>query len=128
MTLGLLRCVPVFTRDRLRQSDSLPKYLVIPGSLVEYMGQDDTRITIIDLGEGSSWAQSRYRVLSSRSIFQHRSTSKFPHSVASSSTGDHVQSSPNVAQGRTWNANRRLVDRVSGTALQSQRGAIRLTL
>ena len=55
MTLGLLRCVPVFTRDRLRQSDSLPKYLVIPGSLVEYMGQDDTRITIIDLGEGSSW-------------------------------------------------------------------------
>jgi len=55
MTLGLPQCVPVVTRDQLRHTDSLPKYLVLPGSLVECVKQDDIRIKIIDLGEGSLW-------------------------------------------------------------------------
>ena len=100
VTLGLLRCVPVFTRDRVHQSDSLPTYLVIPGSLVECVGQDDTRIKIIDLGEGSLWwSQSCCRVLSPHSILQHQGIPKSPHPVASSGTGDYVQLSLNVAQG-----------------------------
>ena len=52
MTLGVPQCVPVFARDRLHQVDSLPKYLVLPGSLVEHVKQDDLRVKIIDLGEG----------------------------------------------------------------------------
>jgi hypothetical protein len=59
MTLGVPQCVPVFTRDQLHQTDSLPKYLVLPGSLVECVKQDDLRVKIIDLGEGSlRWSQS----------------------------------------------------------------------
>lgn len=54
MTLGLPGCVPVITRDDLHQTDSLPKYLVISGSLLEYVKREDMRIKIIDLGEGSS--------------------------------------------------------------------------
>lgn len=53
MTLGVPICVPVFTRDRLHQNDSFPKYLVHPGNLVECVKQDDLRVKIIDLGEGS---------------------------------------------------------------------------
>ena len=53
MTLGLPQCVPAFARDQLHQTDSLPKYLVLPGSLVESVEPDDMRIKIIDLGEGS---------------------------------------------------------------------------
>ena len=53
MTLDLPQCVPVFTRDQMHQSDSLPKYLVLPGNLVEYVKQEDLRVKIIDLGEGS---------------------------------------------------------------------------
>ena len=52
MTLGLPQCVPVFTRDNLHQTDSLPKYLVLSGSLLECVEQEDLRIKIIDLGEG----------------------------------------------------------------------------
>jgi len=102
MALDLPQRVPVFTRDQLYQSSSLPKYLVHPGSLVECVGKDDICIKIIDLREGSSWwFQSRYRraPLSSRSILQYRSTSKSSHSVASSGTGDRVQPSLNIAQG-----------------------------
>lgn len=53
MTLELPQCVPVFTRDRLHQTDSLPKYLVLPGNLVDCVKQEDLRVKIIDLGEGS---------------------------------------------------------------------------
>ena len=53
MTLGLPQCVPVFTRDNLHKTDSLPKYLVLSGSLLECVEQEDMRIKIIDLGEGS---------------------------------------------------------------------------
>ena len=53
MTLELPHCVPVFTRDHLHQTDLLPKYLVLPGNLVEYVKQEDLRVKIIDLGEGS---------------------------------------------------------------------------
>ena len=51
--LGVPQCVPVVTRDQLRQTDSHPKYLVIPGDLVKCVNQDDLRVKIIDLGEGS---------------------------------------------------------------------------
>ena len=53
MTLGLPQCVPVITLDKLHQTDSLPKYLVLSGSLLECVKQEDMRIKIIDLGEGS---------------------------------------------------------------------------
>ena len=53
MALGVPRCIPVITRDQLHRSDSHPKYLVIPGNLVECVKQDDLRVKIIDLGEGS---------------------------------------------------------------------------
>ena len=55
MTLDPPQCVPVFTRDHLNQTDSLPKYLVLPGNLVQCVKQDDLRVKIIDLGEGSLW-------------------------------------------------------------------------
>jgi len=51
MTLGPPQCVPVFTRDQLHQNISHPKYLVLPGSLIERVNQDDMRVKIIDLGE-----------------------------------------------------------------------------
>ena len=51
--LGVPQCVPVITRDQLHQTNSHPKYRVIPGSLVECVKQDDLRVKIIDLGEGS---------------------------------------------------------------------------
>ena len=54
MTLGVPQCVPVFPRDQQHHSDSLPKYLVIPGSLEDCVEQDDMRVKIIDLGGGSS--------------------------------------------------------------------------
>jgi hypothetical protein len=58
MIPGRPQCVPVLTRDKLHQTDSLPKYLVRPGSLLEYLKRglklEDMRIKIIDLGEGSS--------------------------------------------------------------------------
>ena len=53
MASGVAQCVPVFIRDHQRQMDPHPKYLVIPGSLVEYVKRDDMRVKIIDLGEGS---------------------------------------------------------------------------
>ena len=52
MTLGVPRCIPVITRDPLHQIASLSKYIVLPGSLVEYVKQYDLRVKIIDLGEG----------------------------------------------------------------------------
>ena len=53
MALGPPEIVAVIARDHLRQTDSLPKYLVLPGNLVECVKQDDLRVKIIDLGEGS---------------------------------------------------------------------------
>lgn len=53
MTLGPPQPVSVSTRDHPDKADSLPKYLVYPGSLVEFVKLDDLRIKIIDLGEGS---------------------------------------------------------------------------
>ena len=52
-TLGLPRCVPVFTRDLPYQTDSLPKYLVLSKSQVDCVKQDDLRTKIIDFGGGS---------------------------------------------------------------------------
>lgn len=71
MALGVPQCVPVITRDHKHQMDSHPKYLVIPGSLVEYVKLDDMRVKIIDLGEGSlSPSKSCRRTLNFRSILQ----------------------------------------------------------
>ena len=53
LTLGMPEFLPVLTRDRLHQTDSLPKYLVYPGSLAGRVKHDDVRIKIIDLGGGS---------------------------------------------------------------------------
>ena len=50
---GLPESVLVFTRDRFYQSDSLPKYLILPVSLVKCIKEDDLRIRIIDFGGGS---------------------------------------------------------------------------
>ena len=50
---GLPKCVPVFIRDQPYQSDSLPKYLVLSGTLINRVEQDNLRIKIIDLGRGS---------------------------------------------------------------------------
>ena len=46
-------CVPVFTRGPQHQTNLLPKYLVIPGNLVDYVRHEDMRVKIIDFGEGS---------------------------------------------------------------------------
>jgi hypothetical protein len=53
MTLGPPQPVSVSTRDHPDKADSVPKYLVYPGSLAEFVKLDDLRIKIIDLGEGS---------------------------------------------------------------------------
>lgn len=53
-TLGFPECVPVFTLDQSNQTESLPKYLVISGSLVGCVKRDNLRVKIIDFGEGSS--------------------------------------------------------------------------
>ena len=52
LTLGLPEFLPVLTRDRLHQTDSLPKYLVYPGSLAGCVEPDNVHIKIIDLGGG----------------------------------------------------------------------------
>ncbi|KAF9780552.1 kinase-like domain-containing protein, partial [Thelephora terrestris] len=51
MTLEVPQCVPVFARNQQHQSNSLPKYLVIPGNLVDCVKQDDIHVKIIDFGE-----------------------------------------------------------------------------
>ena len=61
MALGVPQCVPVITRDQTHQTDSLPKYLVIPGNLVDCVKQGDTHVKILDLGEGSSRCLQLYR-------------------------------------------------------------------
>jgi serine/threonine-protein kinase SRPK3 len=76
ITLGVPpHCVPVVTRDQLRQTDSLPKYLVFPGNLVDLVKQDDMRVKIIDLGEGSFVTIST--VLSSIKVLQHSSVPRY---------------------------------------------------
>ena len=91
MTLGVQEFVPVLTRDPLHQTDSLPKYLVLPGSLIECVKQDDFRIKLIDLGEGSlRRSQSPHLVLSSHSLLQCRSASKPARSVTSSGAGGNL--------------------------------------
>ena len=52
MALEVPRCVPVITRDPQHQTDSLPKYLVIPGNLVDCVHHKDMQVKIIDFGEG----------------------------------------------------------------------------
>ena len=61
MALGVPQCVPVITRDQAHHTDSLPKYLVIPGILVDCVKEGDTRVKILDLGEGSSRCLQLYR-------------------------------------------------------------------
>jgi hypothetical protein len=99
MTLGVPQCVPVITRDQRHHTDSLPKYLVIPGNLAECVKQDDMHIKIIDLGEGSftSFDLCRY-TLNPHSIFQCRSSPRAAHAVARSGTGGHLESSLTDAQ------------------------------
>ena len=49
-TFGLPIYVPVLTRDRPYQTDSLPKYLVLSESPIGCVKQDHLRIKTIDLG------------------------------------------------------------------------------
>ena len=49
------------TRDQAHQTDLFPKYLVIPGVLVDCVKEGDTRVKILDLGEGSSRCLQLYR-------------------------------------------------------------------
>jgi hypothetical protein len=52
MALDVPQCIPVFTRDQRHHSNSLPRYLVIPGNLVECVDRENMHIRILDLGEG----------------------------------------------------------------------------
>ena len=71
VTLGPQECVPVITKDHLRQTDSLPKYLIVPGKLGDRVERGNLRVKIIDLGEGSlRWPQSFHRALRSRSLLE----------------------------------------------------------
>ena len=71
MTLGEARCVPVLARDRLHQTDSLPKYLVSPANLEEFVKQDDLRVKLIDLGGGSlQRSRSCHSLISPCSLLQ----------------------------------------------------------
>ena len=93
-TLGVPQCVPVFTRDQRRHTESLPKYLVVPGCLADCVEQDNMRLKIIDLGEGSLlWSQLHRWTLSSSSFLQYRSSSRPPYPFASSGTRGPLQSS-----------------------------------
>jgi len=51
MKLEVPQCIPVFPRNQQHQTNSLPKYLVIPGNLVDCVKQDDLHVKIIDFGE-----------------------------------------------------------------------------
>lgn len=51
MALEVPRCVAVLTRDPQHHTDLLPKYLVIPGNLMDYVRQEDMKVKIIDFGE-----------------------------------------------------------------------------
>ena len=97
-TVGLPECVPVFTQDRLRQTDSLPKYMVCPGNLVDHVRQDNLRIKIIDLGEGSlQRPKSCCQALTSLSFLQYRGTSESTLSTTSSGAGGIIQPSLEAA-------------------------------
>jgi hypothetical protein len=45
--------VPVLTRNPEHQTASLPKYLVIPGTLMDLVERGNMQVKIVDLGEGS---------------------------------------------------------------------------
>jgi hypothetical protein len=125
MTLGVPQCVPVFARDQRHHTDSLPKYLVIPGDLTDCVEQDDMHLKIIDLGEGSlRRPQLFYWTLNSYSVLQCRSSSSLAHSVTSSSTRSDPQSPLCAAQCRIQHANRRLVDGVSGASSRNHCGIV----
>lgn len=129
MTLGVPQCVPVFTRDQQHHTDSLPKYLVVPGNLAEFVEQDDMHIKILDLGEGSpQWSQLRCWTLNSHSILQCRNPSRPAHPVTGSGTGGHLQSSLDAAQYQIQHASRHLVNGMSGTQLKNERDPTSLTL
>jgi len=69
--VGLPQCVPVFTLNQPYQSDSLPKYLVVPGSLADCVELNDLRIKIIDLGAGSlQRSRPCHQILRSHSFLQ----------------------------------------------------------
>ena len=52
-TLGTPFCEPLITEDHRRQTESLPKYVVIAAKLEDHVKRDPLRLKIIDLGEGS---------------------------------------------------------------------------
>ena len=54
MALGMPKCVLVFVLDQPHQLEFLPKYLVSPLDLTRCVKEDDLRVKIMDLGEGSS--------------------------------------------------------------------------
>ena len=53
MALEVPVCVPVLTQGPQHHTDLLPKYLVIPGNLVDRVCHEDMQVKIIDFGEGS---------------------------------------------------------------------------
>jgi hypothetical protein len=59
MALEVPQCIPVFTRDQRHYTDSLPRYLVIPGNLVDCVKHDHVHAKLIDLGEGSRQRSQR---------------------------------------------------------------------
>ena len=52
MALEVPRCVPVLVRDPQHHTDLLPKYLVIPGNLMDCVRHEDMQVQIINFGEG----------------------------------------------------------------------------
>jgi len=53
MCLGVPHCIPVIPRNHEHQTDSLPKYLVMPGTFVDHLvdALEPLQIKIIDFGE-----------------------------------------------------------------------------
>ena len=74
MALEVPQCVPVLTRDQQHHTDSLPRYLVIPGNLVDCVKHDHIHAKLIDLGEGSTY-RSQHATKKSNPL-QHSSVPK----------------------------------------------------
>jgi len=80
ITLGVPQCVAVVTRDPRHHTDSLPKYLVIPGDLADCVEQDDIHVKIVDLGEAffstdvPQRLNTALQVRAPEGIFNHLST------------------------------------------------------
>lgn len=101
LSLDVPQCVPVITRNHLHHTDSLPRYLVVPGSLVDRVKQDDVRIKIVDLGEGPFVMTISILLLSIKSL-QHSSAPKRPKSCTLHCKFGHRKPSSIISRHCPW--------------------------